>query len=888
MYSMASQSQIVSMLSSGWTVKKTGDDSDEEIPVHIVPTDVHVDLLRSGRIRDPFVDLNELAVRWVGECSWTYTKRFETPKSTSLSPGSEAGTIDLVFKGLDTFATVYLNGRLILESENMFVEHRVKVDQVLHSGTTGQLNTLTIVFDSARHRGLETVAAHPDHRFIVHQTEVSRGPVRKAQYHWGWDWGPILMTCGPWKPVLLDQYSARIRHTSVHYALSADLSRVELVISVYAVGELALSAEVELALGDEPAKRMLLDCFEEDQREIGQRIFRGKMDIDGPQLWWPYLYGPQALYDLHIRLMTSDKKTTLASQHKKIGFRRAELVQETDTLGQSFYFRINNIDVFAAGSCWIPGDSFLSRMTKERYLDWIKLVREGNQSMIRVWGGGIYESDSFYDACDELGVLVWQDFAFACANYPAFPAFLSSVETEARQNIRRLHHHPSLVIWAGNNEDYQIAERYGLQYDFDGDKDPQSWLRTDFPARYLYEHLLPLVTEQESPGTIYHSGSPWGNGKSTTLKVDPTVGDVHQWNVWHGEMKPLQNLPAMGGRFVSEFGMEAYPHVETLKACVSEPTQRYPGSMPMDFHNKAVGHERRLVSYVSENFRLREDLGDFAHLTQVLQADAMSWAYKSWRRDWGQQTPARKCGGVLVWQLNDCWPTISWSVVDYFSVKKPAFYAIRRALQPLAIGVAREFHDWTTRPADKLWQRDTGHVDPTKALGDVRFSVWVVSSVTTELRGVAQVRFVSIATGEEVAETLKFPIDIRPNGTTDVFPLPISVSVNGVTAGQESSKAEPFVIHASLWVDGEQISSDTSWPDPIKYLDLSDRGIEVSYADDSCVRVSARKPVKGFVFSEKRGVKLSDNGFDIIPGDAAKVVQVRGASSQELGWSFVH
>lgn len=217
---------------------------------------------------------------------------------------------------------------------------------------------------------------------------------------------------------------------------------------------------------------------------------------------------------------------TLDSQRKSIGFRQCQLIQEADDHGKSFYFRVNGVDIFAGGSCWIPADSFLAKVPAERYHSWIKLLAESNQTMVRVWGGGVYEDDAFLKACDELGVLVWHDFAFVCGNYPTYTTFLDSVTEEVRKNLRRLRSHPSLVVWAGNNEDYQVMERYKLDYESE-DHDPGSWLRSSFSARYIYEHLLPKLVQEEAPGTIYHPGSPWGDGKHTT---DPTVGDIHQWS----------------------------------------------------------------------------------------------------------------------------------------------------------------------------------------------------------------------------------------------------------------------------------------------------------------------------------------------------------------------
>ncbi|KAF2495038.1 glycoside hydrolase [Lophium mytilinum] len=855
-------SKSIQSLSSGWSFKQGAKDSTSEwLSAAAIPSEVHTDLLHHKKIPDPYINLNELAVRWVGDETWTYRAEFPTPQSFGL-PGF---TTDLVFQGLDTFATVYLNGLELLVSDNMFVEHRINVASLLAWSDEKKTNTLEIVFEPARARGLELVKQHPEHRFIVHQTEVSRGPVRKAQYHWGWDWGPILMTCGIWKPINVETYEVRIEDLWVKYDLSDDLKKVE--------GEL-------FGIVPECENYNLNVTFE---LSFADGLYIAPFSFSEPSLWWPRNYGAQNLYTISMHV-SSQKDTILSTLSKSIGFRSTALVQEKDAIGTSFYFRINNVDIFCGGSCWIPADNLLSQITPDRYRQWLELTADGNQTMIRVWGGGIYETDTFYDACDELGVLVWQDFAFACALYPTYDSYLKSVELEARQNARRLRNHPALVIWAGNNEDYQLIERYGLEYNFEEDKDPESWLRSTFPARYIYEHLLPKIVSEETKGMIYHPSSPWGNGVSTTLKVDQTVGDVHQWNVWHGEMRPYQHLPQMGGRFVSEFGMEAYPHLETLKSCVTDPSQQYPGSRMMDFRNKAIGHERRMVIYLAENFRIADgSIETFTHLTQVMQADAMSWAYSGWRRQWRSRGD-RKCGGVLVWQLNDSWPTVSWGVVDYWLVKKPAWYAIKRAMEPVAIGVERKFHDWTLRKADELWQRDTGHVDPVAAVREVSFDLWVASSRLEPIEGVLDIRYLSVSTGKPLYRAITKTATITPNGTTEVF---TDYKPEDPLTEEIPEELDPYLIHITFAVEGKVIATHVSWPDPIKYLNFDDRGVKAEYSDDKqSVTITTARPVKGFVFSERRGVKLSDNGFDIMP-DEKKVVAVEGIEAKELHWRYV-
>lgn len=334
----------------------------------------------------------------------------------------------------------------------------------------------------------------------------------------------------------------------------------------------------------------------------------------------------------------------------------------------------------------------------------------------------------------------------------------------------------------------------------------------------------------------------------------------------------------MGGRFVSEFGMEAYPHLSTIKSAITDPKQQYPGSMIMDYHNRAIDHERRLLTYVAENFAIKYDLPSFTHLTQMTQADVMDYAYRSWRRDWGKPG-SRKTGGILVWQLNDCWPTMSWAVADYYLVKKPAFYAMKRNLEPITVGVSRAFHDWTA-----------GHVDPTVATRDRKYDVWAASSRTAAVQGDVTIRFLSIKTGKEVASSIKKSLQINPNSTTDIVEQgDVDVSADfDRTKPFDDEKYDPYVIYVSLSIEGKQVSTGTAWPQPHKYLSFADRKVKVQVSKNK-LTVSAEKPVHGFVFEERKDwITFSDNGFDVLPGDD-KVIHVTGTEwkEDELRWTYI-
>lgn len=502
-------------LHEGWTFKQAGDAKAEFLPVAQFPTNVHLDLLANGLIPDPYHGKNELQVQWVAEKVWIYQTVFPTPSTSALGDGDRAV---LVFEGLDTYATVYLNGQEILKTQDMFIPERVDVtDLLVPQGENG----FRIEFDSALLAGKKAIESHPEHHWGCWNGHPSRLAVRKAQYHYGWDWGPNLNTCGPWRPVKLECYKSRLKDLSLTTALNTSLTVAE-VFALAVVEGAGSTARFDIRLGDQVVATETVEV-EDGLASINFRT-------EKPQLWWPAGLGAQPLYLLTATLYHAGNTTDECS--KRFGIRKAEVVQEAlqDDPGRTFYTRINNVPVFCGGSNWIPADSFIPRISRDKYRRWVRLALDSNQVMLRVWGGGIYEEDVFYDACDELGVLVWQDFPFACGNYPAFPEFLDLVRREAVANVKRLRHHPAIVIWAGNNEDYQYRESAGLEYD-QSDHNPQNWLRSTFPARYIYEKLLVDVIRDLAPGTHYHFGSPYG-GKDTR---DPSAGDIHQWN---GQLYP--------------------------------------------------------------------------------------------------------------------------------------------------------------------------------------------------------------------------------------------------------------------------------------------------------------------------------------------------------------
>ncbi|ETI26027.1 hypothetical protein G647_02804 [Cladophialophora carrionii CBS 160.54] len=833
----------VTDLSEGWSFKQTDDiGGNSWSPVKKVPSTVHQDLIDNKKLEDPFIGFNEIKAEWVGLKSWTYRTKLPPP---SVPEGSR---VVLAFDGLDTFAHVKLNNKTILLSDNMFVPHRVDITEAIQTETSHELE---IEFDSAFLKAREIKDQHPEHKFICFNGDPARLAVRKAQYHWGWDWGPVLMCAGIWRPVRLEVYTVRVADLRTNIDISDDhkLATVEASTEIEGLEDrnLHVQAKFTVSLGDREISSSKVEVTADGKAAA-------KLKVPDPELWWPNGYGKQPLYTVSVAIAADE--TVLHTESRRVGLRRVHLVQEPDRHGKSFYFRINDVDVFCGGSCWVPTDSFLTNVTPEKYRAWIELMVPANQKMIRVWGGGIYEHDAFYDACDELGIMVWQDYMFGCGNYPCFPAMLKSIEAEAVANVRRIRHHPCLVIFAGNNEDYQVQESAHLTYDYE-DKNEQHWLQTDFPARYIYESLLPRVSAAEAPGIPYHPGSPWGDGK---ISSDPTVGDMHQWNVWHGTQEKYQIFDSLGGRFNSEFGMEAFPHIATIKSFVEKEEDLYPQSHVLDFHNKADGHERRIATYLVENVRTATELEAYIHLTQLIQCEALMFGYRGWRKQWGDE---RHCGGALVWQLNDCWPVTSWSIVDYYLRRKPAYYAMARVLAPVAVGIRRSHHDWSVTHAREPQTQE--------------WELWVVSSRQTEMTADVEVKFVSVRTGREIKEKIvKKGVKVRRNGTTDVL--------KGVI---DNVHEEPHVLAARIWIDGELVARDTDWPQPLKYLQFPGRNVKVEIVGDE-MHVSAERPVKCLVFEEREGCHLSDSAIDLVPNDK-QIIRVRGLKSgaPPLDWTFL-
>jgi beta-mannosidase len=506
-------------IKEGWHFKQTttlgGGAAMFYLPVSQFPTVAHLDLLHHGLIKDPYIDTNELDSLWVNDADWSY--RTILP-SLPIPEKDEKRKVELVFEGLDTICSVYLASTLILESKNMHVSYRVDITSLLQKNE-GKEVELELRFSNAPAYAKSEMKriGYKGNGTDVHFGGPERLFVRKAQYHWGWDWGPALNTSGPWKPIYLEAFESRISDFVVRQEVREDLKTAVVKITG------SVEGETQKVVGIEVLSPTGASIAKQEVEVDNKGSFSASLNIQSPDLWWPFMYGSQPLYTISATLAGFDK------QERKIGFRRLRLLQNKlkKEAGTSFTFEINNTRIFCGGSCWIPGDCLLPRFSPQRYNSWLTLAKSGNQTMIRVWGGGIVESDEFYDICDREGILVWQDFLFACGDYPASDDFCELVKGEAEQQVKRVGHHASLVIWAGNNEDYMLAERWGWEYDPSDQEGP--WDQTNFPARKIYERVLPEICERLAGDVPYWRSSPYGGKTSNDL----TVGDTH---IWDGEL----------------------------------------------------------------------------------------------------------------------------------------------------------------------------------------------------------------------------------------------------------------------------------------------------------------------------------------------------------------
>ncbi len=787
---------------------------DEKWMDAVVPGCVHTDLHRAGAIPDPFFGNNEAKLQWIENEDWEYCVGFEVTESQLAS-----GNVDLVMEGLDTLASIFLNDELLGESSNMFVPLRYSIKDYAKVGQ----NRLRIEFrnpmDFVREKAggeLTPVACDPI---------GGRQYIRKEQCSFGWDWGPRFATCGIWKPIRLELWQeARIRDCRISQD-HAD-GKVAVIVLPEVVGE-----------ADECRVRLLFEGRQVAERAepIGKEI---RLEVVNPHLWHPNGYGSQELYEVEVELVTGDVCLDLRTQ--LLGLCAIRLDRHEDEWGESFQFEVNGRSIFAKGANWIPSHSFINEGAGLA-LDALQSAASANMNMIRVWGGGVYESAEFYEECLRLGLLVWQDFMFACWPYPGDKDFLASVREEAEAQVARLRNFSNLALLCGNNEIVQMHwERMR--------DEPQ--LGADYEA--LFHDLLPGVVDSLAPEIDYWPSSGWNPQDPMGFPDNVESGDTHFWGVWHAK-QPVEAYETLEHRFFSEFGMQSYPWPETA-ATFTESTNLY--SPEMDNHQKNGGGNETIFHYLSTLYRFPKDYPSQVYLSQLNQAYCLRFGIEHMRRSMPRTM------GALYWQLNDCWPVASWSSLDFGGRWKVLHYAARRFFSPLLVSVKR------------LGEESVYVSNNYRRSNIDRMEIYAVFDGVHDTEGVLEWSIWSVSQNR-ILEKGQAPVSLGA-GSAQV------VEVVDGSRWIESHGRDDLVLRTRLAAEGFEDSENTTFFSAPRRVEFKQPSIQVETRRISRSRILLSmtteniayqvfvKPPKGMDF------RSSDNAFDLYPGES-KFVFVESA-----------
>ena len=609
-----------------------------------VPGNVFTDLLANHQIPDPFIKTNEEKVQWVSDSIWVYKTQFVLDKNT-LSKKH----ITLQFDGIDTYAEIFINDKKQLTTNNAFRQYEINAKNLLK-----EKNELTIIF-------YPTHLAENKKKSIVDYElpEGNRIFTRKAQFQYGWDWGPKLNTAGIWKDIKIIATNNLIIKDVYIIQENLNDSIANLTCKLDLKYNNTDGYTFELYVNDS------LTSISTDGLQYSPTYI--PFEIKNPKRWWPHNIGKPYLYD--IRIDVKEGNTLIASKNLKKGLRTIELITEKDSIGESFYFKVNGVPVYAKGANYIPQNSFQNKVTPAHYENLLNDVVDANMNMLRVWGGGIYENDIFYELCDEKGILVWQDFMFACAMYPGDTKFLNTVAIEAEQQVKRLRNYASIALWAGNNENSEGWHRWGWQDGRPEEEKKEIW------KNYLkvFDSILPKTVKELSQTSYWESSPKFGRGNPTY----EFEGDAHDWWVWH-DAAPFEHFEKRVPRFMSEFGFQSFPSSEVLKH-INQSKEIDLKTDAIKSHQKHIRGFQLIDEYMNRDYTIPTNDEDYAYVSQLLQAKGITMGIEAHRR----AKPYNM--GTLFWQLNDCWPAISWSSIDYFGNWKALQYKAKKSFENVLI-----------------------------------------------------------------------------------------------------------------------------------------------------------------------------------------------------------